>query len=88
MPLKQQRDAFDLPEGLIYLNCAEQTPSLKSSYEAGQTAMLRKHHPWIPERQHIRAEMDRSRELFGALIGASADNIALVGSTSYGAALP
>jgi len=87
MPLEQQRDAFDLPASLVYLNCAEQSPSLKTSHEAGRTALLRKHHPWIPERQHIRAEMDTSRELFARLIGAHADNIALVGSTSYGVAL-
>jgi len=87
MSLEQQRYAFDLPDGLVYMNCAEQSPSLKSSHEAGLAAMMRKHHPWTPERQQIRAEMDRARELFGALIGASGENIALVGATSYGAAL-
>ncbi len=87
MPLEQQRDAFDLPAGLIYMNCASQSPSLKSSYEAGQAALMRKHHPWLPERHSIRCEMDTARELFGALIGASGENIAMVGATSYGAAL-
>ena len=67
MPFKQHRDAFDLPEGLIYLNCAEQSPSLKTSHKAGLAAMMRKHHPWLPERYKIRAEMDTARQLFGSL---------------------
>lgn len=87
MSLTQQRDAFDLPEGIVYLNCAAQSPSLKSSHKAGQTGLMRKHHPWDPERNNLGPEMERSRELFGNLIGAKADNIALVGSTSYGAAV-
>lgn len=87
MSLEQQRDAFDLPEEIIYLNCSSQSPSLKSSHAAGQKALMRKHHPWLPDRHAIKSEMDTARELFGNIIGSQADNIALVGATSYGAAI-
>jgi selenocysteine lyase/cysteine desulfurase len=86
MPLACQRDLFDLPDGVAYLNSASQSPCLKASFEAGQRGLLRTLHPWTPERADLGPEMERCRTLFGGLIGATADDIAICFSTSYGIA--
>ncbi len=87
MILPNQRHAFDLPDGLVYLNCAAQSPSLKESDAAGRRGLKRKLHPWDPERANLEAEIADARRLFGQLIGAEARNIALMTATSYGAAI-
>ena len=85
--LGNQKHLFDIPDGVTYLNCAAQSPSLKRSDEAGRRGLARKHHPWSPERANLDREIAEARHLFGALIGAPAETIALMTSTSYGAAI-
>ena len=87
MTLANQRHLFDIPDGVTYLNCAAQSPSLRASDEAGRTGLARKLHPWDPERANLYGEIAEARRLFGGLIGASAETIALMTSTSYGAAI-
>ena len=41
-----QRDMFDLPENITYLNCAYTSPLLKSAREAGRAAIQAKANPW------------------------------------------
>lgn len=86
MPLTCQHGLFDIPDGITYLNTASQSPCLKRSYEAGERGLRRKLHPWSPERNALGEEMDRCRALFGGLIGARPQDVAIVFSTSYGIA--
>jgi len=86
MPLACQRAKFDLPDGLTYFNTASQSPCLRSSFEAGERGLRRKLQPWTPERANLGPEMEQCRALFGGLVGAQADDIAIVFSTSYGIA--
>ena len=86
MPLNCQRDLFDLPAGLTYFNTASQSPCLTASYAAGERGLRRKRQPWIAERAALPGEMERCRELYGGLLGATADDVAIVFSTSYGIA--
>lgn len=86
MPLACQRDLFDLPSGLTYFNTASQSPCLTASFSAGERGLVRKRQPWLAERSALPGEMERCREVFGGLIGATADDVAIVFSTSYGIA--
>ncbi len=82
-----QRRLFDLPDDVIYMNCAAQGPAPRAAAEAGRRAVDRKARPWEPERQNLGAEMRRARELFAGFIGAQPTDIALSTATSYGTAI-
>ncbi len=83
--LSNQRQLFDIPEDVVYLNCASQGPLLRHACDAGREGVLRKARPWDPEmRARTLDEIEYCRTIYGGLIGAGADNIALVHSTSYG----
>jgi selenocysteine lyase/cysteine desulfurase len=86
MPLTSQKHLFDIPDGITYLNCAAQSPCLKTSAEAGHRGVARKFHPWDPERANVSVEMEACRALFGGLIGATAEDVAITFSTSYAVA--
>ncbi len=86
MPLANQKHLFDIPDGVTYLNCAAQSPCLTESAEAGRRGVDRKFHPWDPERSNVGPEMEACRSLFGALIGASGEDVAITFSTSYAVA--
>ena len=47
-PAKDQsvRELFDLPNDVIYLNCANMAPQLRSVTQAGIEAVRRKSAPW------------------------------------------
>ncbi|MBN9393399.1 MAG: aminotransferase class V-fold PLP-dependent enzyme [Chloroflexi bacterium] len=86
MKLNSQRDLFDLPDDIIYLNCASQSPQLKETTQTGQASIARKARPWNLEASERLATVETARQLFGQIIGSSADNIAIVPSVSYGVA--
>ena len=52
--------------------------------DAGLKGLDRKYNPWNLDLAELPAEAERARCLFAELIGASSDDIAIVGSTSYG----
>ena len=82
MPLSCQAAAFDIPDDVLYFNCAAQGPAPKQAAEIGRRAIDRKSRPWEPERQNLGTEMERARAQFAALIGADAEAIALSTATS------
>ena len=86
MTLNCQRHLFDIPDDVIYLNCAAQSPCLTKSAMDGRKALGRKLQPWNPERQNVETEMEDCRSLFGQLIGGSKDDVAITFSTSYAVA--
>ena len=81
------RPLFEIPDDVIYMNCAAQGPAPKASAEAGRRAVDRKARPWEPERNALAEEMVRARELFAGFIGASGADIALSTATSYAVAV-
>lgn len=87
MSIGSQKHLFDLSEGVVYMNCAAQGPAPIAARDAGRRAVERKARPWEPERQALGAEMLRARELFAGFVGATADDIALTGATSYAMAI-
>lgn len=84
--IPNQRHLFDIPADVVYMNCASHSPLLRTSFEAGQQAVMRKAHPWGSFREDAAAECETLRGLYARLIGASERDIAIVPSTSYGIA--
>jgi selenocysteine lyase/cysteine desulfurase len=81
-----QRPLFDIPEEVAYFDCAKMSPLLKSAGEAGRAGLMRKAHPWELRAEHWFDESERVRALAARLLGASAGDVAIVPSVSYGMA--
>ena len=87
MPLiPNQRALFDIPEDVAYFDCAKMSPLLLGAAAAGERGLNRKRHPWNIGAEHFFDESERVRGLYARLIGASADDVAIVPSVSYGMA--
>ncbi len=81
-----QRDLFDLPDDVTFLNCAYISPLLKTAKAAAEGGLLRESRPWQITASDFFAPPEEARRLFARLVGATADDIALVPSASYGIA--
>ena len=79
-----QRALFDIPEGVAYFNCAYMSPLLRTAVAAGHQGVANKSQPWRVRPADFFSLPDQARGLFAGLIGAQADDIAIVGSASYG----
>lgn len=84
--LPPQRDLFEIPDDVAYLNCAYMSPQLRSVTEAGLDAVRAKSSPWTVSATDFFTLVEELRAAFARLIGAGADAIALVPSVSYGIA--
>jgi selenocysteine lyase/cysteine desulfurase len=87
MMLASQRALFDIPADVSYLNAAGWSPLPRATQEAARAAVSRKGQPWkigadFADRQH-----ERARTAAAALIGADANDVALVSSVGYGVAI-
>ncbi|AEF40900.1 aminotransferase class V-fold PLP-dependent enzyme [Hoyosella subflava] len=85
-PLPVQRDRFDLPEDVAYLNCAYMSPQLRTVSEAGIEAVKRKAQPWRLAPSDFFTSLEKLRHQFGALTGLDSEGVALGPSVSYGMA--
>ena len=86
-PLGGQRQAFDIPPEIAYFNTASLSPHLHRVREAGERALDRRGRPWMISSADWFSDVERLRGLFGRLIGADAEGVALVTATSYGFAV-
>ncbi|MDQ1710364.1 MAG: hypothetical protein QOG49_1749 [Frankiaceae bacterium] len=86
LALPPQRDLFDIPDDIAYLNCSYMAPQLRSVTEAGLAAVRAKAQPWSIAAVDFFTQVEQLRAEFAALIGADTDGIALVPSVSYGIA--
>jgi selenocysteine lyase/cysteine desulfurase len=82
-----QRDLFEIPDEVTYLNCANLAPQLRAVSAAGLDAVARKKSPWEITPPDWFSGAETLRELAARVIGASAEEIALVPSVSYGIAV-
>jgi selenocysteine lyase/cysteine desulfurase len=87
MPDGSQRDLFDVPDDLVYLNTANMSPLLRSVRDAGERAVARRAAPWRITADDWFSDVERLRELYARVLGADADGVALVPATSYGLAV-
>jgi selenocysteine lyase/cysteine desulfurase len=81
-----QRDLFDLPREVAYLNCAYMSPLLRHAVEAGQAALAFKARPWRIRPADFFSGPDRARAAFARVVGCDAAGVALVPAASYGLA--
>ncbi|CAA9463031.1 MAG: Cysteine desulfurase [uncultured Rubrobacteraceae bacterium] len=84
MKLGSQRGLFEIPEDIVYLNCAYMSPQLRQAREIGERAVSRKSRPWELTPEDFFEEAEEVRALFARLIGGDADGVAIVPSVSYG----
>jgi selenocysteine lyase/cysteine desulfurase len=82
-----QRDEFSLPPDQHYLNCAYMSPLSRRVVEAGVEGIRRKTVPSDITPQDFFTGADRARSLFGTLVNANPDRVAIVPSVSYGMAI-
>ncbi len=82
-----QRDLFEIPDGVTFLNCANMSPQLRSVTSSGIEAVKSKEAPWLISPPDWFSAPERLRELAAKLIGVDAEAVALVPSVSYGIAL-
>ena len=86
MTLSFQRQLFDVPDEVCYLNCAYMSPQLRTVREAGEKALALKSHPWRVTPADFFEESERARRLFARIIGGGAEAVAIIPSVSYGMA--
>lgn len=86
MTIPCQRDHFDLPRDLVYLNCAYMGPLSQRVRDAGVEAMSTKAHPWKIVPNDFFTDVERARELFAEIVGGDPEGVALLPSVSYGIA--
>jgi selenocysteine lyase/cysteine desulfurase len=79
-----QRHLFSIPDEVCYLNCSYMSPQLESVRLAGREAVDLKSEPWRLGDEHWFGRVEGARERFARIIGATADDVALVPSASYG----
>src|SRR5215218_3306263 len=84
MNLRSQRDLFEIPEDIAYLNCAYMSPQLRPAREAGERAVSRKSRPWEITPDQFFEDAEEIRALFARLVGGDAEGVAIVPSVSYG----
>ena len=84
--LASQRHLFDIPDDVAYLNCAYMSPLMKSAVEAGEVGLERKMRPWELKADHFFSGADELRVSCARIFGCTPDDLAIVGSASYGVA--
>ena len=82
-PLPTQRHLFSIPDDVCYLNCSYMSPQLETVRRAGHEAVDLKSEPWRLGDEHWFGRVEGARERFARIIGATADDVALVPSASY-----
>lgn len=84
MMLGSQRQLFDIPREVAYLDAAAFSALPAPVREAGAEGVMAKVRPWAMARDDAMAE--RVRADAARLIGAAADDVAIVGAVSHGIA--
>jgi selenocysteine lyase/cysteine desulfurase len=84
--LPSQRDQFDIPRDICYLNAASYSPLPRKTLEAGRAAVGRKGQPWLVPGKFAGEIHERTRAAAARLINAEASDVALISSVGYGVA--
>ena len=79
-----QRDLFNIPKGIVYLNTAYMSPLLNSVVQAINGGTLAKANPWKIKVSNFYNEVEKARYLFSKLVNVRSDSVAIIPSASYG----
>ncbi len=85
--LTSLKHLFSLPDDFHYLNCAYMSPISKRVEEAGILGMQAKRVPSLIEPADFFDDCNDIRALFGRLVNADPERIAVIPSASYGLAI-
>lgn len=85
--IPSQRDLFEIPEDVTYLNCAYMSPQLRSVTEAGFASVSSKIKPWEITLSDWFSGAEKLRGLAAKIVNSDADSIAVIPSASYGIAI-
>ncbi|MDG1438407.1 MAG: aminotransferase class V-fold PLP-dependent enzyme, partial [Emcibacteraceae bacterium] len=85
--MKCQKDLFDIPDGVTYLNAAYMGPLMKTSADIGSSVLYKKKTPWEIPISEFFEPPKKYYKLAAEMINANADDIAIVPSVSYGIAI-
>ena len=85
--LSSQRELFDIPRDICYLNSASYSPLPLRTQEAARAAVGRKGAPWTLDAAFANRQHERARAAAARLINADAGDVALISSVSYGVAM-
>lgn len=81
--IPSQRHLFEVPADVSYLDAAAWSPLPRVVRAAGEAGILTKSRPGDHPRTAFPALAERTREAAARLIGAGADDVAIVGSVSH-----
>ena len=79
-----QRQLFDLPEDVSYLNCAYMSPLLRSVVAAGTDGLQRKAHPWELTPDQFFSGAEEFRVVASKLLDCEPGCVAITPSAGYG----
>ena len=82
--LSSQKRLFDIPDEVAYLNTAYMSPLMHSVVAAMDEGVRLKSRPWTLTTNHFFDDVETAKALFGQVVNATADQIAIIPSASYG----
>jgi selenocysteine lyase/cysteine desulfurase len=85
--IPSQRDLFEIPDGITFLNCATLSPQLRSVTAAGLESVRAKASPWEITPPDWFSGMETLRALAARILDADTESVAIVPSVSYGIAI-
>lgn len=85
--LNCQRDLFSIPRETAYLDAAYMSPIPTAAIAAGEAGVRVKAEPWKMTIASYYDEVEEVRLLAASMVGADAEDIAIVAATSYGMAV-
>ncbi len=86
-PIPCQRELFDIPDDIAWLNCAYMSPLMRPAVAAGETGMQGKARPWNITPEDFFPGPEEARALFARIVNAGSGEIAIVPSVSYAMAV-
>jgi selenocysteine lyase/cysteine desulfurase len=84
--LSSQRELFDIPGDVCFLNAASYSPLPLAIVDAGRKAVARKGRPWLVDHEFASKQYERARNAAARLINADPEDVALISSVGYGVA--
>src|SRR4029077_11774236 len=84
--LSSQRELFDLPGDVSFLNASSYSPLPLATLDAGRKAVARKGRPWLIDHKFASKQYERARNAAARLINADPEDVALISSVGYGVA--
>ena len=87
LKFEDQRHLFDLPDDVAYFDCATISPLPRATQLACLNGSARELRPWLLTERSFFDDAELCRALAAELIGATADDIAIVPGAAYGIAV-